>query len=235
MKVKLITPDSSDYILLIKKIYTACRTCYSELGSIELFNTPQDIDKMIKLIDSVIDRGHHSTLEHVNFTFCIDEVSRTLTHQLVRFRISSFSQQSQRYCTFSDGRLKYGTPSTIQKHNMLEKYNDKINECKELYDEMVSIGIPAEDARFILPNATYSNIVMTMNFRELIHAMSLRLCTKAQWEIRQLFMDMRRELIEHYPYFGNKLHPKCITQGKCTELNSCEYLNKYNNNNTTKE
>src|SRR5690242_9627833 len=140
-------------------IYTACRTCYSELTPEDIFDraTTGGIDqaKMQKLISGVIESGHGSTIEHVVFTFGISGVSRTLSHQLVRHRAGvAFDQQSQRYVTFKDASTMLPASIEDAEPELRARYEDQIEESMDLYGELVGAGIPGEDARFIFPNAT---------------------------------------------------------------------------------
>src|SRR4249920_1277098 len=139
-------------------IYTACRTCYSEQDPDEIFRRALDGDfdplKMQKLIGSVIESGHGSTIEHVVFTFGISGVSRTLSHQLVRHRAGvAFDQQSQRYVTFKGASTML--PATIEdaEPELRERYEDQVEGALGLYGEMLGAGVPGEDARFVFPNA----------------------------------------------------------------------------------
>src|SRR6266516_7408409 len=204
-------------------IYTACRTCYSELEPEEIFRkaTAGEIDqaKMQRLISNVIESGHGSTIEHVVFTFGISGVSRTLSHQLVRHRAGvAFDQQSQRYVTYK--RAATMEPQTIIEGDpeLRERYEDQVAGSMALYGDLVAAGIPGEDARFVFPNATRTNLVMTVNLRALIHMSGLRLCTMAQWEIRRLFQLIRHEIFQVSPFLGSFLAPKCVPLGYCDEM-----------------
>jgi thymidylate synthase (FAD) len=204
-------------------IYTACRTCYSELAPQEIFrrSTEGEIDlaKMQKLISGVIESGHGSTIEHVVFTFGISGVSRTLSHQLVRHRAGvAFDQQSQRYVTFKDASTMLPTSIAEADPEVRDRYEDQIEGSMALYGELVAAGVPGEDARFVFPNATRTNLVMTTNLRALIHMSGLRLCTMAQWEIRRLFQLIRHELFSVSPFLGAFLAPKCVALGYCDEM-----------------
>ena len=171
---------------MLKTIYTACRTCYSADSPINIYNNTDDNEKMLKLIERVISSGHFSTIEHIQVSFAISNVSRACTHQLVRHRHMSFSQKSQRYVK-EKGQFDYIIPPTIEKNEELKtKFIDFMEEISNKYQEFVEAGIPAEDARFVLPNATASSMVASLNLRELIHLANLRLCTRAQYEIRTL-------------------------------------------------
>lgn len=176
-----------------------------------------------RIMRACYNSGHHAVLEFADFTFHIEGISRALSHQLVRHRLASYAQRSQRYC--SENGFYYVTPSTITKNEeALNKYNNFMNNCEELYAELQSLGIPNEDARFVLPNACETQIEVKMNFRELIHFMNERLCTRAQWEIRKLAEEMRREVIAIFPELKPYLVPKCESYAVapyCTEHNSC--------------
>lgn len=220
MEVKVLshTPDP------INVIYKACRTCYSAVGPIGLKEQPYD--KMITLIERVTKSGHHSVLEHVSVTFAIEGVSRALTHQLVRHRLASFSQQSQRYVNYAkngqDTAVDYIVPKTIKKdEEALALYNEMLDRVSDTYKQLVDLGIPAEDARYLLPNATETKIVMTMNFRELLSVSSVRLCSKAQWEIVKMFGAIKKEVSGIDKFLGNFLQPKCQHMGYCNEKEPC--------------
>ena len=226
LKATLLFPSKevveSYYVPLI---YTACRTCYSELEPQEIFRkaTAGEIEpaKMQRLISNVIESGHGSTIEHVVFTFGISGVSRTLSHQLVRHRAGvAFDQQSQRYVTYK--RAATMLPQTIEDADpeVRERYEDQVAGSMELYGDLVAAGIPGEDARFVFPNATRTNLVMTTNLRALIHMSGLRLCTMAQWEIRRLFQLIRHEIFQVSPFLGSFLAPKCVPLGYCDEMNN---------------
>ena len=206
-------------------IYTACRTCYSELTPEDIFTKAAtgeiETAKMQRLISNVIESGHGSTIEHVVFTFGISGVSRTLSHQLVRHRAGvAFDQQSQRYVTFKKAATML--PQTIAEADpgIRERYEDQIEGSMSLYGDLVGAGIPGEDARFVFPNATRTNLVMTVNLRALIHMSGLRLCTMAQWEIRRLFQLIRHEIFQVSPFLGSFLAPKCVPLGYCDEMNN---------------
>jgi thymidylate synthase (FAD) len=226
MKATLLFPNKEIveqyYVPLI---YTACRTCYSELEPQEIFRkaTLGEIDqaKMQRLISNVIESGHGSTIEHVVFTFGISGVSRTLSHQLVRHRAGvAFDQQSQRYVTYKQAATM--EPQTIVDGDpdLRERYEDQVAGSMALYGDLVAAGIPGEDARFVFPNATRTNLVMTVNLRALIHMSGLRLCTMAQWEIRRLFQLIRHEIFQVSPFLGSFLAPKCVPLGYCDEMNN---------------
>jgi thymidylate synthase (FAD) len=226
LKATLLFP-SKDVVeqYYVPLIYTACRTCYSELEPQEIFRkaTEGEIDqaKMQRLISNVIESGHGSTIEHVVFTFGISGVSRTLSHQLVRHRAGvAFDQQSQRYVTYKKAATM--EPQTIAgaDADVRERYEEQVADSMAAYADLVAAGIPAEDARFVFPNATRTNLVMTTNLRALIHMSGLRLCTMAQWEIRRLFQLVRHEIFQVSPFLGSFLAPKCVPLGYCDEMNN---------------
>ena len=166
-----------------------------------------------KIMKACYNSGHHSVLEFCDFTFHIEGVSRALTHQLVRHRLASYAQRSQRYCV-EDG-FKYVIPNSIKNNELaLDQYIHCMDKISELYSDLVSMdGIPAEDARMILPNACETVIEVKMNLRSLIHFMNERLCTRAQWEIRQLALAMKKAIKEYAPELYEKIKdflvPKC--------------------------
>lgn len=180
-----ITPDSE------KVIEKAGRTCYKSTPK----NRP---DSRKKFICNIIDRGHHSVLEHGYATFRITGASRSFTHQLVRHRLCAFSQQSQRYV--DENNFAFVEPQSIadnsRAHDLFEKF---MAEAKNAYRQLQAMGIKNEDARFVLPNAVQSVIVLSANFRELRHIFSVRCNQHAQWEIRSVALQMLRILKEEAP------------------------------------
>lgn len=221
-EVKLISKPNN----LLKTIYTACRTCYSADTPINIYDTADDEEKMLKLISRVISSGHYSTIEHIQISFAISNVSRACTHQLVRHRHMSFSQKSQRYVK-EKGQFDYIIPPTIEKNPELkEKFEQFMSDISNKYQEFVEAGIPAEDARFVLPNATASSMVASLNLREMIHLANLRLCSRAQYEIRTLVKMMCDELSKQEPWLKDYLVPKCVRLGFCDENKCCGRMPK---------
>jgi len=207
------TPDPERIIAAAARIST------SPASATELKEkmTSETIDR---LLTRLISSGHLSPFEHASFTFAIEGISRVTSHQLVRHRMASYTQQSQRYVSLKE--INYITPSTIRaKPEWEAKYHDMVHAAHRLYREMLDAGIPAEDARYVLPNATETRLVMTMNARELIHVCSLRLCLKAQWEIVELFEKVKAEVEKVAPRIGAELKPKCYNLGYCDEAESC--------------
>ncbi len=208
---------------MLKTVYTACRTCYSADSPLNIFDSEsaQDQEKMLKLITRVISSGHYSTIEHIQVSFAINNISRACSHQLVRHRHMSFSQKSQRYVK-EKGQFDYIVPPTIERNDELaKKYDQFMTQISDFYLELTEAGIPAEDARFILPNATTTSMVASLNLRELIHLANLRLCTRAQYEIRILVKKMCEELVKQEPWLTEYLVPKCERLGFCDEDKSC--------------
>jgi thymidylate synthase (FAD) len=165
-------------------------------------------------------------LEFADFTFHVMGASRALLAQITRHRVASFSVRSQRYC--SEDNFGYVTPDTIENIPAAKlEYKKAINRIKETYEYLQELGVPNEDARFILPNACETIMEVKMNGRELIHFMNERLCTRAQWEIRNLAKAMKSAVASHDEQcaeFAKFLVPKCYANLKypfCTEHKSC--------------
>jgi len=177
-------------------------------------------EQVLRLLNQLITSGHMSPFEHASFTFAIDGISRSCSHQLVRHRIASYTQQSQRYVAAKT--LEFVTPDSISARPEWEtRFREMVESCHRLYAQMVEAGIPGEDARFILPNAAQTRLVMTMNARELMNAASQRLCLRAQWEIVHLFENVKIEVDGVAPFIAAQLKPKCFHSGYCDERVSC--------------
>lgn len=225
MKVKLITKTND----ILSTMYTAARTCYSESSPINIdleINEHKNTEKMIKLIKKVLSSGHLSIAEHICFTFAIEGISRTCSHQLVRHRLCTFSQQSQRYVNFKNVDLNYITPPDIKNNETLNKEYDLImKQLKNFYNKAIISGINPEDARFILPNAAATNITMSTNLRNLMHLCNLRLCNRAQWEIKELTKLMVKEVLSQNSdlteCIKDFLQPICEINGFCKEDKCC--------------
>lgn len=188
-----------------------------------------------KIMKSCYKSGHQSVLEFADFTFHIEGVSRALLAQITRHRLASFAVRSQRYC--SEDGFKFVTPNSIEKNkDALLEYQCIMDQIKHAYHKLQKIGVPNEDARFVLPNACETVIEVKMNGRELIHFMNERLCSRAQWEIRKMAQLMKKE-IENYneqcKVYSEFLVPKCEKYGKdfafCTEHKSCNKHPKLDN------
>lgn len=162
--------------------------------------------------------GHESVLEHAVFTFRIEGISRVTLAQLTRHRLASFSVESQRYVKLDD--WKAVIPDTITKSKFLQEADEQIRHSMDLYRRMVEAGIPAEDVRYLTPQAITTNLVLTMNARELRHFFSLRCCNRAQWEIRHLADEMLRLCRKEAPILFEAAGPGCVT-GNCPESRPC--------------
>jgi thymidylate synthase (FAD) len=192
----------------------AAASCYSASGASDLSDT-MSAKKVERLLKRTVGHGHHSVVEHAVFTFSIEGVSRALTHQLVRHRIASYSQQSQRYVRFDEAT--YVTPPEVEKRSgALEVFNSNVEAAWEAYRRLVEEGVPEEDARFLLPNAATTNITVTMNARELIHFFRLRCCLRAQWEIRRVANRMLEECKGVAPVIFEDAGRPCLS-GPCPD------------------
>jgi len=177
-------------------------------------------ERVARLLGQLVSAGHLSPFEHASFTFAIDGISRVTSHQLVRHRLASYTQQSQRFVSLK--KLDFITPHNIEVAPALKaRYQDMIEAAHKLYCDLLDAGVPAEDARYVLPQAAETRLVMTMNARELMHACSLRLCLRAQWEIVELFEKLKVEVSKVAPLIGAELKPKCHRLGYCDERESC--------------
>ncbi|WP_026069046.1 FAD-dependent thymidylate synthase [Methanomassiliicoccus luminyensis] len=192
----------------------AAHSCYSEKPASELMDEWTE-KKGERWLGSPLDSGHHSVIEHANYTFSIEGVSRATTHQLVRHRLASFSQQSQRYVDMKNA--EYVVPESIAADPELEKrFRALMDKIWEEY-RALSEKVPVEDARYVLPNACTTNITVTMNARELWHFFELRTCRRAQDEIRAVADEMLRLAQEASPFIFKRAGPPCISKGKCSE------------------
>lgn len=162
-----------------RAVATAARLCYSPVGASDLIEKMED-KQAHRVLSTILESGHNSTLEHASYTFAIEGISRACSHQLVRHRMASYNQQSQRYVKVKNG-LDVVEPFTVKENQAAsDAFKDAVSACEEAYQKMVDAGIPAEDARYVLPNAAETKIVVTMNIRELLHFFSLRCCNRAQ-------------------------------------------------------
>lgn len=212
MKVRLLqyTPEPE------KLVAAAARLCYSDKSADELMEnfTP---DKVEAFVAKLVSLGHESPMEHACFTFAIDGISRACSHQLVRHRVGvSFSQKSQRYV--KENQFEYVTPPKIAKNpELAEKFDKAMSDMQTAYAELLAAGVPAEDARFVLPNAASTSLVVTMNVRSLWHFFELRCCNRAQWEIRALANAMLKEVREVAPLLFANAGATCDSKGICFE------------------
>ncbi len=165
-------------------------------------------EKIKPFIEKLLKMGHISPFEHISFTFRISGVSRVLSHQLVRHRLASYSQQSQRY-VFLDS-ADYVIPESIKEKGLSKEFSKKIKECLCFYHLLVDKGIPKEDARYILPHSFTTRLIMTMNARELMHFFRLRCCNRAQWEIRDMADRMLLLVKNVAPNIFGHSGPPCV-------------------------
>jgi thymidylate synthase (FAD) len=234
MKVKLLTytPEPEKYIA------TAAKLCYAASDVDTLLDGLTE-EKIASFVDMLASIGHESPIEHVSFTFAVEGISRACSHQLVRHRIASFSQQSQRYVKF--GSFDYVIPPAVKNDEQaLALYNEQMNSAAQSYEklseiltkkytaEFMSAGLDEksaslkaqkkaiEDARFVLPNACETKIIVTMNARSLMNFFRLRCCNRAQWEIRAVAHEMLKCVSEVAPNLFKNAGPSCV-RGGCTE------------------
>jgi thymidylate synthase (FAD) len=198
-----------------RAIAAAARLCYAPVGAAELLEHMSD-DAVRKVLKTVITSGHTSTLEHASYTFAIDGVSRAMTHQLVRHRLASYNQQSQRYVTYASEPTFVVPPSVVADPTARSAYDDACEAAFLAYRALLDAGVPAEDARYLLPNAMETKIVVTMNVRELLHFFELRCCKRAQWEIREVALEMLRLAEPTAPYIFVDAGAAC-RRGPCPE------------------
>ena len=212
LKVVLLqhTPNPAETIAL------AGRLCYSGSDISSLYDKSKGTAE--QFVQKLLDLGHLSPVEHVSFTFGAEGVSRALLAQITRHRIASFSVQSQRYVSQSD--FGYIIPDSIKAlgDDAKAEFEKQMAQINEWYTMWKNAGIPAEDARFVLPNAAETRMVFTMNARELMHFLELRCCSRAQWEIRVLAWAMLGIVRREFPgLFEKKGGPACVTCGRCSE------------------
>ena len=218
-----------------KLLFAAGRQCYSSHwvgdawrrdaeGNVSLID-PEDgkqvtNKEIVGLLKHLCASGHTSVLEHVKFTFAIDGISRSETHQHVRHRLASYSQQSQRYVA------NYGAynpdnyvvpPQIFENAEAYKIYEDTLMYIQEAYNKLKDLGVKSEDARYLMPNASVTRIVTTKNCVSLLHFFNLRCCTLAQWEIRNVANAMLGICREVLPVVFNDAGPRCKNLGYCPE------------------
>jgi thymidylate synthase (FAD) len=212
VKIKLLrhTPDPE------RLCAAAAQTSYKSNGTARLFKDI-NIETARKTIRRVLGYGHYSVIEHASFTFSAEGISRALTHQLVRHRIASYTQQSQRYVTY-DTLEHYVTPRSISENEEAKEiYDNTLRHISDAYQKLLKLDIPKEDARFVLPNAAKTNILITMSARELRHFFNLRCCERSQWEIREMAIEMLRQAKKVAPVLFEDAGPSCVALGYCPE------------------
>ncbi len=211
MRVELLyhTPDPE------RAIATAARLCYAPIGASELIEGMSE-ERMYHVLETVLAGGHFSTLEHASFTFAVEGVSRTLSHQLVRHRLASYEQQSQRYVKYKDGVEIIKPASIAENAEASQRFDELMADIQAAYEAFLQMGVPAEDARYVLPNATETKLIMTMNARELRHFFDIRCCNRAQWEIRDMAWKMLELVRPIAPFVFADAGPGCV-RGGCPE------------------
>ncbi|MEM3674300.1 MAG: FAD-dependent thymidylate synthase [Candidatus Methanomethyliaceae archaeon] len=203
------TPDPE------RVVAASARQCYSKFSATRALRDLTDAD-IQRLLKKVIESGHHSVLEHASFTFAIEGISRACSHQLVRHRIASYSQQSQRYVKLDE--IDFIIPESINRDDKLRsEFYEALELCKTCYKKLLEEGVPAEDARYVLPQATPTKIVVTMNARSLMNFFELRCCLSAQWEIRRLAEEMLSIVKQVAPRIFENAGPFCVTRKVCPE------------------
>lgn len=204
-------------------LFSAARRCYSTDEDWKKRFTV-DYESRAKLVSNVIASGHISILEHISYTFSVTGVSRVLSHQLVRHRHASYSQQSQRYTAVDSIEGKYVMPPSIaHKSEAEELFCKTMEQIYMAYNNLIEFHlIPREDARYLLPNAMHTSLVVTMNARELYETFfPLRCCTRAQWEIRELAERILVLCKSTLPEVFSNAGPRCALLGRCPEAKSC--------------
>ena len=210
MSVTLLahTPDPE------RVVAAAARLCYAPVGAAELIEElePEEIDRLLGII---LKSGHMSVCEHVSFTFAIEGISRACSHQLVRHRLASYSQQSQRYVKLKKPPMII-PPEVASDPELKAEFVGATEAAYATYRDMLDAGMEAEDARYLLPQAVETKIVVTMNARELLHFFTLRTCERAQWEIRAMAEQMVTLVLPLAPKIFGKAGPACV-RGRCPE------------------
>ncbi|NUO09924.1 MAG: FAD-dependent thymidylate synthase [Candidatus Brocadia sp.] len=211
------TPDPEEIVA------QAARLCYSP-ASVDDLKKQIESKNQAGFIEKLADMQHLSPMEHATFTFGVEGISRACSHQIVRHRLASYSQQSQRYVgqhSKKTGGFHFIVPPGIEKIGKKEWFVEKMNTLQKWYDELIeALGNSGEsafeDARFLLPNATETKIIITMNARELLHFFRVRCCNRAQWEIRDMATEMLRLVKQVSPHIFKDAGPGCV-DGKCPE------------------
>lgn len=220
LKVILLraTPDPDEIVAL------GARLCYAQ-ADVETLKERVETNDQRAYVARVMERGHLSVTEHASFTFAVEGVSRALLAQLTRHRVASFSVQSQRYVSMADG-FDYVIPPSISALGEEQEFIRQMETMHAWYcqwqEKLGGAGESAnEDARFVLPNAAATRLVVTMNARELMHFFSLRCCERAQWEIREMAWQMLALCRQAAPALFEHAGPACVS-GACPEgKNTC--------------
>ncbi len=207
-----------------KLVAQAAKLCYSP-STIEGLREKIEKSDQQKFVKKLASMGHMSPIEHISFSFGVEGISRVCTHQLVRHRLASYSQQSQRYVgkhsKKTGGSFEFVIPPSVVEAGKKEWFGARMAEIQKWYDELVeALGDKGEstyeDARFLMPNAAETKIVITMNARELLHFFKVRCCNRAQWEIRDMAIEMLRQVRQIAPSIFGDSGPSCV-RGPCGE------------------
>lgn len=192
-----------------RMIEIASRVCYNSQNNMGDDFSSEETERYVK---ARVKEGHESVIEHAFFTFEISGISRACSHQLVRHRIASYSQRSQRYV--DESGVKFVTPESISRNKeALHLYSEHMWDVSDTYDALRNLGIPKEDARFVLPNATETTIIMTMNARSLRHFIDTRTVKAAQWEIKELALEVLSEAHKAAPSIFSDQYSRLIANG----------------------
>lgn len=209
VELKNHTPDPEEL-----STWAALISYWEDWSSDSLENVnKEDVDNHLS---RVLDYGHETVIEHANFTFAIEGISRVATHQLVRHRLASYTQQSQRYVKIQeDVEQVFELPESIKETELEKEVKEHYKQSMDLYEELLESDIPKEDARFVFPQSVRSKIIVTMNARELLHFFDLRACYRAQWEIREIAWEMLNQVKDVAPVIFEEAGPPCIEKGEC--------------------
>lgn len=189
------------------------RSCYSERPTDEIMDGGDNLGHTLR---KTLESGHTSVIEHATYTFSIEGISRVTTHQLVRHRVASYTQQSMRYVD-TIGKTGFVIPPSVEGNPFTSLiYKEYVEQSELMYDKLRQSGIPEEDARYLIPMGIKSNITVTMNARELLHFFALRCCNRSQWEIKNLANKMLELCKEVTPIIFEKAGAPCVF-GHCPE------------------
>lgn len=208
-------------------VAVAARRSYDKRSAMQIWEQMTDAE-VARLLHQVIRHGHTSVLEHINFTFAIEGISRALSHQLVRHRIASYTQQSQQRIDERD--FAFTVPPEIRKNSELAKeFQEKVKALAEFYNRAIETGIPRGQARYILPNACATRIIMTMNARSLFNLISQRTCGIEEWEFRMVASKLHQILLGLAPNIFSHAGPRCVVDLVCLEGKKGEKCGLYKN------
>jgi len=206
MRVELVryTPDCEKLVAVASKQTLTAKSfeeAWSEMSE-------EEVEKWIR---ETLRRSHFSPWEHCVYTFYVEGISRVTSHQLVRHRIASYTQHSQRYKVLKGALLEVVVPPTVSSRpEAAEAFSKAVEEALSAYKKLVELGVPPEDARYVLPQAIKTKLLVTMNARELAHFIELRSCTRAQWEIRAVAWAMWKRAYEVHPRLWKWIGPRCL-------------------------